>query len=386
MDYTEKYHKLRALFNPMVKEKEALDEGICYSSFDFFSTETTWDDSNQLHHKLPVIQPFLAPDKSIRENREFSYPVIYPESTTRFKEAILLLHGLNEKHWQKYLVWAWFLAKKTGKPVILFPIAFHMNRTPESWSNPRIMGQLLQNRNKTVGIIPASTFANLALSERLIENPLRFFKSGQQSAGDIVKLLSNINQGNHPLLEKGATVDVFAYSIGAFLAQILFLSNPNELLSESRLFMFCGGAFFDEMDGVSKLIMDQTAFNRLRRFYINDLDNELKHSPLLSDYLNTNPLGQAFSAMLTGSNLRSFRETKFRSMRNRIKSLALKNDHVIPANGILDVLDPYKVVNVMDFPYEYSHENPFPVNIPAARHLIDYSFDNVFNEAVTFFA
>ena len=45
-------------------------------------------------------------DTLIPENRSFSYPVFTP-GNTKSDKVILLLHGLNERSWVKYLVWAY---------------------------------------------------------------------------------------------------------------------------------------------------------------------------------------------------------------------------------------------------------------------------------------
>ena len=291
---------------------------------------------------------------------------------------------LNERSWNKYLVWAYYLVSKTGRPVILFPIAFHMNRSPKAWSNPRLMSSFLASRNQRTGKIPMSTFANVALSERLYEDPLRFFTSGQQSVADLVQLAKQVYNGEHPLFEKDTSIDIFAYSIGAFLAQILFMANPGGWYSASKLFLFCGGAFFDDMNGVSRLIMDQQAFDRLRRFYIKELDSEIERSELLKNSINHTEMGQSFLAMLSAGNLKSFRENMFQKMQNQIHAVALLKDKVIPAAGILKSLKRFVDVDVLDFPYAYSHENPFPLIAGAESTLIDQSFEKVFSKAAAF--
>lgn len=75
-------------------------------------------------------------DDRIQENKSFSYAIFTPSGRKKNNEAIILLHGLNERTWEKYLTWAEYLTHTTGKPVILFPIAFHMNRTPGLWAIP----------------------------------------------------------------------------------------------------------------------------------------------------------------------------------------------------------------------------------------------------------
>ena len=61
------------------------------------------------------------------------------------------MHGLNERNWSKYLTWAEYLSSKTGKIVILFPIAFHINRSPVGWSNPRYLQSIFTKRKNEIG-------------------------------------------------------------------------------------------------------------------------------------------------------------------------------------------------------------------------------------------
>ncbi|NBB90561.1 MAG: hypothetical protein GVY23_05055, partial [Spirochaetes bacterium] len=113
-------------------------------------------------------------DRDVPENLRFRYPVFVPRRAQSSAAgegarapsggAIILLHGLNEKSWLKYLPWALELAEKTGRPVILFPIAFHMNRAPGAWSNPREMIGVSRERRKLFPGVAASSFVNAALS------------------------------------------------------------------------------------------------------------------------------------------------------------------------------------------------------------------------------
>ncbi|HBG53758.1 MAG TPA: hypothetical protein DDW70_06070, partial [Rikenellaceae bacterium] len=67
--------------------------------------------------------PFCpAADTAIGENQQFRYVVFAPAGALRFDRAIILLHGLNERSWQKYLTWAEDLVMTCGLPVVLFPI------------------------------------------------------------------------------------------------------------------------------------------------------------------------------------------------------------------------------------------------------------------------
>ena len=384
MNYTEKYHQLKSLFNPDAIKTEFPDSEIsCYRAS--FESEFRNPLPDEMHpHVFGSGVLSMVDDPAIPENHSFTYPVFMSSGSKENGRAIILLHGLNERSWNKYLVWAYYLTEKTGRPVILFPIAFHMNRSPEAWSNPRAMSWLLAGRRNRYGEIPMSTFANLALSERLSEDPLRFFTSGQQSAADIVQLTKQLYGGEHPLFEKGTSVDFFAYSIGAFLAQILLLGNPDGLYTGSKFFLLCGGAMFDKMDGVSKLIMDQKAFERLRHFYIEELDSELEKSEVLDDLMNQTPVGKGFLAMLSKTNLQQLRESSFQKMKNQIQAVALQKDKVISAEGIKDSLNKWVNVEVLDFPYNYTHENPFPLLEGEKSSEVDRCFETVFSRAAAF--
>jgi pimeloyl-ACP methyl ester carboxylesterase len=384
MQFSKKYAELRAQFNPDVERTDFSGSEISCHSFPFHSSYPG-DYLKGLKIQDSVTDEiFMIPDEEISENQSFTYYIFTSDLKNRYDKAILLLHGLNERSWIKYLSWAYYLAENTGYPVILFPIAFHMNRSPEAWGNPRIMQPLHDLRNKQYGVDPASSFANVALSERLTNDPLRFFTSGQQSAADLVNLCRQINRGEHPSFDIGATVNVFAYSIGAFLAQILFLANPEKLFSNSKLFLFCGGAFFNEMNGVSKLIMDEVAFTRLRSFYIDELNQEFNGPESLLDSMKKTEMGQAFLAMLAPGLMQSFRETRFGELSDRIQTIALAKDQVIPANKISTTLGNGIAVEIFDFPFSYSHETPFPLHNKLLFPLVDDGFEKIFSKTAGF--
>ena len=204
MEYTKSFRELKALFSADKKKIAIPGSRVTIHNISFSSD-------------LPADGFLNLNDTLIPENMSFSYPVFTPENAGS-KKVILLLHGLNERSWIKYLVWAYWLAENTGSHVILFPISFHINRSPDSWKDPREMIPFMKGRNAGLGGINMSSFANIALSERLAEDPLRFFNSGHQTVTDIIKLLISIRDGSHPVIPKSNKTNIFAYSIGAFLA------------------------------------------------------------------------------------------------------------------------------------------------------------------------
>ena len=188
MEFTQKYSELKSIFT-QAKDKISIEGSeIEIHSIPFTSTSSMILPSTGIAEQTYIQEAIATNDSCIKENMSFNYPVFLPKSTVPFSKAIILLHGLNEKIWHKYLPWAYYLAQKTNRPIILFPISFHMNRCPESWANPRAMMPLLSQRQKYENLSMA-TFANVALSQRLTDEPLRFFTSGRQSAEDITRLL-----------------------------------------------------------------------------------------------------------------------------------------------------------------------------------------------------
>ncbi|MEA4981300.1 MAG: DUF6051 family protein [Paludibacter sp.] len=317
----------------------------------------------------------------VEENEQFEYPVFIHSKTMKYKEVIVLLHGLNERSWTKYLPWAEYLCRETGKAVLLFPIAYHVNRSPVTWSNPRFLQKIIDVRRKLNGHDRSLSFANVALSERLSDNPYRFYNSGRQSYFDIVRLISEIKRGKHPLFAKDTKVDIFAYSIGAFLSQILILTNPNELFSDSRLFMFCGGSIFNAMYGESRSIMDKKSFERLLEYYQTGFWAEKIALHTGDDVM------KAFYSMIASDNAKDTRLEVFRQMKQRLGGVSLALDKVIPYSGVVAALGhdcASRNITLLDLPYEYTHENPFPVNAGHNQQEVNDSFVRVFEQAAGF--
>lgn len=373
MEYTKTFSELKSIFS---SDKETItipDSGISIRNIRFRS-DTPAEGLLNVHDTL------------ITENRSFSYPVFVP-CNKKNEKVILLLHGLNERSWVKYLVWAFWLAENTGSYVILFPISFHINRSPESWKDPREMIPYMKDRNSTLGDISMSSFANIALSERLSEDPLRFFNSGHQTLDDIVKLIKSVKDGRHEVIPKCNNIDIFAYSIGAFLAEIIMMGNPENLFTESRLFIFCGGSVFSQMQGSSKLIMDSYAFERLYSYYLNDFEKTIKDKGPAAEFLSNSQVGMAFRSMIDFARFRSFRESVLKKLRNQIHSITLQKDLVIPAKAVVETLNKFNnrsIVDVWDFPYAYCHENPFPILASPLSEKVDNCFEKVFASAKDF--
>ena len=253
MDISTRTQQLSSLFS-YDKKADLKDSHLEIIPFRFTQI-TGASEINKFQKELATTEFCPMTDNHIQENKSFTYSVFTPSGKEKRDKAIILLHGLNERTWEKYLTWAEYLAKNTGKPVILFPIAFHMNRTPIRWCNPRETLSWANVRKSKINDLSNSTFANVALSIRLSKNPLRFYASGRESVYNLWQLVQEIKEGKHPLFKEDTSVNLFAYSIGALLSQVLMLANPEKMFNDTRLFMFCGGSIFSEMDGNARDIL-----------------------------------------------------------------------------------------------------------------------------------
>lgn len=320
-------------------------------------------------------------------NINFTYPIFLPNGEKKYNKVIVLLHGLNERSWMKYMPWADELARSTRSAVILFPISYHINRAPKEWSDARAMLSVLNSSNMRYGKTDSSSFVNVALSRRLLSDPLRFFTSGYQSANDLVSLLEQIKVGSNPYVKDDAQVDFFAYSIGAFLSQILFIANPNDIVSNSRLFMFCGGAFFNNMNGVSKMIMDEPSFSKISNYYNEEFEKESIRQTSLGVFIKDNRFAMAFRSMLNMNRLKDFRCDMLSKFKGQMYAISLLKDKVISPIGVSAFFRSVgsKNIEMVDFAFPHSHEQPFPIiGKPTISDAVDGGFRHVFRRAAGF--
>lgn len=344
------------------------------------------EEIEQIRQSLSNPESLPVEDNRIEENKSFSYFVVLPNSSIRsenkFSSAIILFHGLNERSWDKYKPWAEYLADNTGKPVILFPISLHINRSPASWSNPRIM-QALVNREISGGTKTDNlSFFNYALSKRIVADPFRFYLAGRETIYNVCQLVMEIKSGQNPVFSRDCHFNIFAYSIGALLAQVLLEANPLDMFPDSKLFMFCGGALFSEMNGCSKLIMDNESFIMLNKYYREVFVKENGEKRKKGDEIE-----KAFISHIGYNTLKDKRESFYCKSKKRIKAISLKKDSVIPTAGIKLALGKIwkECLTEIDFPFNYSHEIPFPAigkGIDKDERM--YWFEKVFCQAALF--
>ena len=329
-------------------------------------------------------------DIEILENKHFTLSLFEPMGKDETDELIILFHGLNEKHWDKYLSWAYTLLKETGKSVLLFPIAFHMNRCPNQWGDPRSMNIVTSIRKKYSESITNSSFANAAISSRIQMRPQRFFWSGLQTFYDVVSFIGMLKDSKYQFINSYCKIDFFTYSIGSFLGEILMMTDAHNYFTNSKLFMFCGGPTLDRMAPNSKYILDSDATIAIYSFYNERLDAELKLDKRLNHYFSSDhPAGEYFKTMLTYQKNKAKREARFNDLSKRISAIALKKDEVTPPNEVLNTLqgDFHDIpidVKIFDFPYPYNHIEPFSEN-QKYENEVNEAFTSVFDIAIDFF-
>ena len=132
--------------------------------------------------------------------------------------------------------------------------------------------------------------------------------------------------------------------------------------------------------------MDRQAYEALRKYYVEDFDENIKSDCRLSWFFReSNQIAKAFMSMLDLNKLRNFREARLKELSSKIVSLSLAKDFVMPFESVKETLNGRLnsigiCSKVEDFPYEYEHANPFPV-IDRIAPLVDSSFEKVFKYA-----
>ncbi|TAJ10115.1 hypothetical protein DMA11_19505 [Marinilabiliaceae bacterium JC017] len=381
MEYTALHWKLKECFTGDPEAVTQMGEGVSLYRLSF---QSSGDPASAMLTASNTVPGFLNDDDAIQKNNQFYYYVLKAEGKPDAKRCIVLLHGLNERSWDKYLPWGHTLVRKTGCPVILFPIAYHMNRSPEFWRNPRKMMPFVLKRQDKLPDVQKLSVANVALSERMTMQPQRFFLSGYQAAYDLLQLIGDISAGKHPFFPTAPQVDFFSYSIGAFLTQVMMLANPNGCFNKSKFFFFCGGSVFFDMHGISRYILDSTAFERLLHYYKNEMEQDAKTNCKIGQILNDTLLGQSFKAMLSMKGLKKYSTRLFADFQDRLKVVTLTQDTVIIPEKVKQVLSG---VDVEEENYDFgcSHEVPFPICSNNLVNQVNGAFERLFTKAATFF-
>ncbi|MFD0700917.1 DUF6051 family protein [Myroides pelagicus] len=332
-----------------------------------------------------------VPDYSVKENLNYTIAVVKPMDKPVCDEVIVMYHGLNEKKWDKYLPWAYALTKRTGKAVVLFPISFHMDRTPWQWSDRKLMFEIAQKRAADWKQNSDSSYVNAAISTRMEAHPQRMFWSGLQTYYDFIDWERALRAGAFDVLSPRATIDLFGYSIGSFLSIILMMANPLGILSQAKLVCFCGGMTIDRMFPVSKYIMDGRATIMMQKIFAQLLTTNFAAESRLNHYQDRvlHPGESWFKTMLRYNHFQGERESRLRELEKQILSINLKTDEVAPPVEALNMLKgPYRDiaidVNIFDFPFKYSHMVPFPLTSKNAEE-VDVQFNLIMDKMAQFY-
>lgn len=336
-----------------------------------------------------IIQELIhKTDAEIPENIDFRYHVMMPKNVDKVDNVVFMFHGFNEKYWTKYSPWAYHVVNNTGKAVIMFPIAFHMNRAPALWSDTRAMYSVSGKRKESHSEIICSSLSNVAISSRLNNKPQRFIWSGFQTYYDVIDLVETIKANQHALINPDATIDFLSYSIGTFLGEIIMLTNHKGYFSKSKYATFCGGPVFNRINPVSKFILDSEANVALYSFVIEHLESHIKRDAVLREFFKKTDVGSNFAKMLNYNTETAIRENMFREFSDRFYAITLKEDKIIPPYEVMNTLqgsrrDINTKVEVLDYPYKYIHEDPFP-SLERITDEVDRQFKFTFDKISDF--
>ncbi len=165
MEYYELYEVLKSHFDSGKGRVEIKELNVTIESIPFESkvSDLLYGSEHQhcSKHQQPLginekgylfySQPAVdIKDFDIECNKKFEYHILKRADVETVDGALFFFHGLNEKKWDKYLPWAYELAQRTQKAIILFPIAFHMDRADPIWSDRHHMMEVVSYRKKSI--------------------------------------------------------------------------------------------------------------------------------------------------------------------------------------------------------------------------------------------
>lgn len=299
-----------------------------------------WDSYRCVEHGVEFTGEPVAgetADRLIEENLRFRYPMVREKRTTeplkRHDRVTILLHGLNERSYSKYLPWAYQLWAGTSTPVLLFPLTFHVNRVLPGWAKDQ--REIYDHRSRQEGNEGSYRF-NAVISERLAARPERFFWGAVQSYLDLVDLARSIRSGQHPHFTPDARIDLFGFSAGGYLAMILMMEDPEELFSDSRGIIFASGVPTRDINLLSPFILDLAAEVAMMRLYVKNIDTLA--NARMRHWFAAHGEGQWMKAL---SGLRAdYRrlELRLKEIAPRLLGITNTNDDVMPMGSMLNSL------------------------------------------------
>lgn len=296
-------------------------------------------------------------DAAVSENRTFTYLMVEPDSrsTQTWQNVLILTHGLNEGSYSKLFLWAYNLANQLNYPILIFPIAFHIDRRSNLWDYPA-QARLVNTRNQVPGNLRVSPF-NARISQRIAEAPERFLRGGLQSYFDVADLCDEISSGRHPKFKPTTTPHFLGYSAGGYLALTLMLSRTDEKHSLSRYVLFASCVKPDDMRPASLFIMDEHAGSILTRF-LKSGDFGTFGLPEGNADKGGRPIHWIRNILSGGACLRK----RLEESRTRCLALAGSSDHVLTAAGMEDNLTPLPIhrleLGIHEFPFTMDEALP----------------------------
>lgn len=299
-------------------------------------------------------------DQTIGENILFRYPLLREHATMnalrRHSRVLILFHGLNERSFAKYLPWACRLRESTGRPVLLFPMTFHINRVLPAWGAGQ--SRSYAGRAAIAGNENSHRF-NAVISERLSAHPERLFWGAEQSYWDVVDLARTIRTGRHSHFAEGTRVDMLGFSAGGYLPFILTLHNPEDLFGDSRVTLFSSGAPLRDLNLSSPLIMDHLAEVALMKLYVRYTDRLA--SERLRHWLDHHEEGIWINNLCGPRPGGPRLGPRLKEVAPRVLGIANSSDCVVPTGGMMNGLQGIRRdsgVRIEELELGI-HENPF---------------------------
>ena len=114
----------------------------------------------------------------------------------------------------------------------------------------------------------------------------------------------------------------------------------------------------------------------------------MKRDEVLRHYMHTHPEGNNFRSMLNYRVLTECREEVFRKMSHQFYAITLAKDEVVPAYEVINTLQGSRRdipinIEILDYPYKYIHEDPFPA-LPKIADEVDEQFRFTFDKISAF--
>lgn len=301
-------------------------------------------------------------DSCIERNMRFRYPLVrealHGKMPTRHRHALILLHGLNERSFSKYIPWAYHLWHSLSIPVVMFPLTFHINRVSPTWASDQMAN--LVSRRAIPGNQNVHRF-NAVISDRLGNHPERFLWGAIQSFWDIADFVKQVRRGEHAHFEPDTVFDLVGFSAGGYVALTMLLDDPDGLFSDSRCVVFSSGAMVRDVNLSSYLIVDQAAEIALMNMYVKH--RQKLCNPRLLHWMDHHHEGQWFNCFCGLMPDRRRLDPRLRAIASRVIAIANTNDLVFPSGAVHNVMQGVH----RDIPIRVEeldlgiHENPFAI-------------------------